>query len=83
MDSVLSDLHTSAPSMRGELFLAILALLIMFGELYDETLLHLYIFGDFFLNSELNFNSPRMRLGVKEPRFDDFNLRYKKCKNVT
>lgn len=54
---MLSELDHCAPCVGGELFLAILALLPMFGVFNDKTFLNFDVFRNFFLNSQFNLNS--------------------------
>lgn len=71
---VLTDLHDSTPSVRGELLFAVVALHVKFGEFCYEGLLHFGVVIDFFFNGDFDFDSFGVAFGPNEAGVDDFGF---------
>lgn len=74
MVDVLSDLDDSSPGVRGELFLAVVALHVALNELCDEGLLDFCFVVQLFLDSDFDLYAFGVAFSPDEACVDDFGF---------
>lgn len=72
MINSLSNLNLSYPGMRSKTFLTVFALLVLYFKFYYKALLKQSIVQNFFLHSNLDFDSSWMRLSPNKGRVNQF-----------
>lgn len=71
MLDMLTHLNNSTPSVRGKLLLTIVALHIKFNKFSNESLFHLCLIVELFLNCHFHLQTLRMRLSPDKSSFND------------
>lgn len=74
MVNMLPDLNNSAPSVRGEFFLAVITLHVALNEFGDESLFNFGFIIQLLLNCDLNFYSLGVGLCPNKSSVDDFSF---------